>query len=820
MKYVRNRLYVLYSVTLFMAVLIVGLWLTVPCYGQEQEGHIRQPLPSSEEISMLPIDGGPEFNRLIHEKSPYLLQHARNPVNWYSWGPEAFEQARKENKPIFLSIGYSTCHWCHVMERESFEREDVAEIMNKYFISIKVDREERPDIDEIYMNATNLIVGRGGWPNSLWLTPDRKPFYAGTYFPREDKYGRTGFKTILLRLAQSWENQRGEVEAQADRITTAMKDMAENKSVKASGDLNRELVKRAEEQIAGSFDKSLGGFGGAPKFPPHQKLMLLINQYRKTKDEKLLVMVRKTADSMADGGIHDHIGGGFHRYSTDNRWFLPHFEKMLYDNAQLARFYVDMYLITKDQRYREVAEGILNWVLRDMTDKDGGFYSALDADSEGEEGKYYLWGHDEVVNILGSEEAERFARIYSFEKKGNYRDQAAGKRPGTNIVYLKKPLKQAAKTEKLTLENLQKRLKKNREKLLSVRNKRIWPSLDDKVLADWNGLMIGSFAYAGKQLQEQRYIKAAKRAANFILKTMRKDGRIIHRYREGEAKLDAYLDDYAFLADGLLELYDATGDKQWLDETKALVEVLFEHYQDKEGAFFHTADDHEKLLLRTKEPYDRAIPSGNGVAAVVLVRLGRITGNQKYLEQARRLLSFFLGFMERAPAGTSTMMIAVDQLEDIKVSSTETGEKPKAQLRKRPVTLQVFASDVTVKPGQTIKMSIKIDIDEGYHINSSQPLTKKLIATSVSLKKLPQAAIETVSYPKGKEMKLKFSPEPLSVYEESVNIKFAVTIAKDAKEGKSNLEIEVRTQACTETFCLAPETHVLSIPIQIEPKIK
>ncbi len=589
-------------------------------------------------------------NRLITESSPYLLQHAHNPVDWYPWCEEAFELAREQDKPIFLSVGYSACHWCHVMEHESFEREDVAEILNKYFVSVKVDREERPDIDDVYMTATSLITGRGGWPNSLWLTTDKRPFYAGSYFPREDTAGGIGFKSVLSRLAQVWENDRGQINTQADKVTKMMIEVSQATPIEAQGQLSDELIEAAAINISGEFDRLNGGFGAAPKFPPHQILMFFLNRCRKEENTNLLAIITKTLDSMANGGIYDHIGGGFHRYSTDSRWFLPHFEKMLSDNALLAKIYAQAYLITGNERYRRVAQEILDWVLLDMTDKNGGFYSALDADSEGEEGKFYLWRYEEIQELLGAERAKEFADTYGFEDGGNYREEATGEKTGVNIAYLK------------TGEDQTDRLNESRKILLQARNKRVRPHLDDKILVNCNALMISGLAYTGKHLNEPKYIDAAGKAADFILQNMQTGGRLSHSSRGGKTGIGAYLDDYAFLADGILELFAATGENRRLDEAKALVETLFKHYNDGRGAFFNTADDQEKLLVRTRDPYDKAIPSGNGAAAVVLVKLASITGDKTYLEQASQLLNCFLGFMEQAPAHTATLLTAADMI--------------------------------------------------------------------------------------------------------------------------------------------------------------
>ncbi len=590
-------------------------------------------------------------NRLINSTSPYLLQHARNPVDWYPWCEEAFELAEKENKPVFLSIGYSACHWCHVMERESFEREDVAEILNKYFVSVKVDREERPDIDDVYMTATSLITGRGGWPNSLWLTTGKKPFYAGSYFPREDTAGSLGFKSVLLRLAQVWENNRGQIEAQADKITAAMKEVSQASTLEARGQLNDELLEAATISISSGFDWLSGGFGSAPKFPPHQILILFLTRCRKGAGAAILPMTTKTLDAMASGGIYDHVGGGFHRYSTDSRWFVPHFEKMLYDNAQLARVYAEAYLITGSERYSRIARQTCDWVLREMTDDNGGFYSALDADSEGQEGKFYLWRYDELEEILGAERAKEFADAYGFEEGGNFAEEATGEKTGANIAYLK------------TDDRTAQRLDVSRKMLLEARGKRIRPHLDDKILVNCNALMIAGLAFIGKNLSVPKYTEAAANAADFILQNMRTGGRLAHSCRGGKTgDGGAYLDDYAFMADALLELYEATGETRHLDEAKELIETLIAHYQDARGAFFNTADDQEKLLVRTADPYDKAIPSGNGAAAAVLIKLAKITGDPNYLDRATKILNTFLGFMEQAPPHTAALLTAADML--------------------------------------------------------------------------------------------------------------------------------------------------------------
>ncbi|MGO8705399.1 MAG: DUF255 domain-containing protein [Candidatus Brocadiia bacterium] len=753
---------------------------------------MNEPLPSAEEIRKIPPEGGAGFNRLIHETSPYLLQHARNPVDWHAWRPEAFEKARREDKPIFLSVGYSTCHWCHVMERESFEREDVAEILNASFVPIKVDREERPDLDEIYMTATQLFSGRGGWPNSVWLTPDGRPWYAGTYFPPDDRMGIPGFKSLLRQLAELWRTRRADVEKQANEFAEAMRRVSA--AGPARGDVAAvDLVKAALDELAGAFDERFGGFGGAPKFPPHTALALIAHECRRSPDARRLRMMTATLDAMARGGIHDHVGGGFHRYSTDERWFLPHFEKMLYDNAQLARAYAEGFALTGNADYRAAAMDTCGWVLREMSDPAGGFFSALDADSEGQEGKFYVWTRAEIIEALGDDEGDVFCRVYGVEKNGNFRDEAGGGATGANILYLRAPSDAA----------LHERLKNSREKLLQRRAARVRPYCDDKALSGWNGLMIGALAYAGKRLDEPRLIAAAERAAAFVLTVMRKDGRLLRSYRQGEAGLNACLDDYAFLADGLLDLREATGDARWLDEAKSLAAVMKEHFWDRaHGGFFLTSDDHEDLLLRLKPAHDQATPSGNGVAARVLIRLAALTGEAEYLETAHETLNAFLGVMQSMPQAASGLILAAAMLLET---------KPAAVTPAQPVSVAVSPSTASAAPGGVVDVTVRIEIAKGYHINSHKPEAADLVPTELTLEKNNVASLGKVAYPAGKKVRLGFSAQPLSVYEGAVAIRAQIAVARNAAPGKAEIVLQLRVQPCSGDACLAPRT--LSAPL-------
>jgi uncharacterized protein YyaL (SSP411 family) len=803
-----------------VAILLTVATLGLIAPGCEEQDQVRRSVTTlpDEEIAMLPPDGGPEHNRLIHENSPYLLQHARNPVDWYPWGDEAFEKARSENKPVFLSVGYSTCHWCHVMERESFENEEIAAILNEHFVPIKVDREERPDLDEIYMSATQLMTGHGGWPNSVWLLPDGRPWFAGTYFPPEDCQGRPGFGTLLRTLAEFWETRRDDIEKQAEDLSAAMRRMASGAQTPGYGELSRDMVAGAVGSLRGAFDERSGGFGGAPKFPPHGSLRLLFYEYGHTKDETLLSMATRTLDAMAQGGIRDHVGGGFHRYSTDARWFLPHFEKMLYDNAQLGRAYVDAHRITGNPGYREIAEEIYDWVLREMTNEGGGFYSALDADSEGEEGKFYLWSQEEILSALGDDRGEMFGRVYGVEEAGNYREEATGHQPGTNILFLPRSLEVSARVEKVEHESLSAQLAADRARLLEIRNRRVWPHLDDKVLASWNGLMIGSLAHAGQYLEEPRYTEAAERAAGFLLAEMRKHGRLLRSYRDGKATLNAYLDDYAFLASGLLDLYGATDNPKYLTEARSLVEVLIDHFFDAaRGGFFFVADDHEDLLTRSKDPLDRAVPSGNGIAACVLIRLSEFTGETRYWELAGETIEAFSGFMVQAPRGTESLILATGRYLDMKgEADQEAPDGNVLSVRRKPVTLELTPSRAQVRPGEAFELNLKIAIDDGWHINSGQPLQDYLIPTSVTLNGNPAARLGDVSYPPGREVTFEFSNDPMSVYEGEVEVAVPVTLLDDASSGSFDLEFQVRLQPCDDRACSSPETLVLSVPIHVQ----
>jgi len=616
-------------------------------------------LPTQSVIDTLPPDGGEEFNRLIHEQSPYLLQHARNPVDWYPWGDEAFARARDLGRPLFLSIGYSTCHWCHVMEHESFEDPEVAALLNELFVCVKVDREERPDIDAVYMAVAQVMTGGGGWPLTVVLTPDKKPFFSATYIPKHGVYGRPGMMELLPAVDRAWREDREGVLASADKVTGFLDQLNDG------GDgtpLEPALQAKAHGNLSGRFDPVFGGFGKAPKFPSPHQLSFLLRRWSREGDPRALEMVETTLRNMRRGGLFDHLGYGFHRYSTDARWLVPHFEKMLYDQALLALAYLETYQVTRDPFYADTAEEIFTYVLRDMTSAEGAFYSAEDADSEGVEGLFYVWTADEIREALDEDTATLFLSTYGVTELGNYAEEATGHRSGHNILHLQRPLDEAARRQGVEPTELHRRLSEARQLLLERRDGRIRPLRDDKVLTDWNGLMIAALSRAAVVLDQPRYADAARRAADFCLRELRDDeGRLLKRYRNGSAGLPAHLDDHAFLAWGLLELYEATFETRYLAESVALTDRMLDHFADDErGGFFLTADDGETLLVRTREAYDGAMPSGNSVAAANLARLARITGEPRYATAADGVFRSFSTSAERGPEHFAYLLMAAD----------------------------------------------------------------------------------------------------------------------------------------------------------------
>jgi uncharacterized protein YyaL (SSP411 family) len=600
-----------------------------------------------------------KHNRLINESSPYLLQHATNPVDWYPWGKEAFEKAKKENKPIFLSIGYSTCHWCHVMAHESFADEEVAALLNKYFVAVKVDREERPDIDQVYMAVTQTMTGRGGWPNNVFLTPDKKPFFAGTYFPKQARWGLPSLMDLLPKIAEIWQNDRENVEKSAQKITDLL---ASRGNPSPGNTLDQRILAKTRNMLADTYDPQYGGFGQAPKFPTPHILAFLLRRYHHNQDTRALEMVEKTLTRMRFGGIHDHIGFGFHRYSTDGQWLVPHFEKMLYDQALLAMAYTEAFQATGNRFYARTVREILTYIISHMTSKEGGFYSAEEADSEGYEGKFYLWALPQIQRIIGKNETEILKKIYNLAKDGNFKLQDAEQPAGSNILHLKKALPELAVELGVPEKQLNRRLEKSRQQLFKMRKQRIHPFKDDKILTDWNGLMIAALAKAGRVLDEPKYTSAAVKAADFIMRQLRdKNGRLMKRYRNGNAGLPAHLDDYAFVVWGFLELYQTTFKAIYLQQAIRLNDLMIKHFWDSQnGGLFMTANDGEKLLIRNKEIYDGAIPSGNSVAALNLLRLGHMTGRQGYLQKAERIGNVFSASVNRYPPGHAHLMVALE----------------------------------------------------------------------------------------------------------------------------------------------------------------
>jgi len=588
-------------------------------------------------------------NHLSNQKSPYLLQHAKNPVNWYPWGEEAFVKAQEEDKPIFLSIGYSTCHWCHVMAHESFEDDEVAELMNDAFISIKVDREERPDIDKVYMTVCQMMTGSGGWPLTIIMTPEKKPFFAGTYFPKHTRFGRIGLIDLIKRIKELWNNQRSELVNSADQISFNL----QNIDQESPGEIFTEgTLRKAYQLLLREFDATNGGFGNRPKFPTPHNLIFLLRFWKRTGEKKALEMVEKTLQEMRKGGIYDHIGFGFHRYSTDSIWLVPHFEKMLYDQALIAIAYIEAYQATKNEEYKKTAQEIFTYVLRDMMSKEGGFYSAEDADSEGEEGKFYVWSEKELESILDKDELDLAIKIFNIKESGNYLEEATGKRTNKNILYLNNNLE----------GEIQERIERIRIKLFNERKNRIHPHKDNKILTDWNGLMIAALAKAATVFHDDEYLNFAKKTVNFILSNLRDSNqKLLHRYKDGISEINGYLTDYAFFIWGLIELYEATFDIFYLKTALELHEIQNKDFWDKViGGFYFTADNSEKLLTRQKEIYDGAIPSGNSIALINLLRLSYLTGNYKLEEKADTLNRVFSEKIKANPLAYTQFLVAID----------------------------------------------------------------------------------------------------------------------------------------------------------------
>ena len=592
-------------------------------------------------------------NHLINETSPYLLQHAHNPVDWYPWGEEAFAISREQNKPVLLSIGYSACHWCHVMAHESFEDEEIARLMNDNFVNIKVDREERPDLDQIYMNAVQMMTHHGGWPMTVFLTPDAIPFYGGTYFPPQDRYNMPGFPRVLISVAEAYKDRRSDIAQTSDQLLNELRRLSETSGSEQS--IEKELLDAAFVGITRGYDPVNGGFGGAPKFPPAMTLEFLLRTFVRTGNADALEMVRTTTTKMAYGGMYDQLGGGFHRYSTDAKWLVPHFEKMLYDNALLSRVYLHYYQVSQDELARETTKGILDYVIREMTNDEGGFYSTQDADSEGHEGKFFVWDIAEIKSVLGEEEANFFCAAYDITDSGNFE--------GENIPNIKHSLKAVAEKAGVTLDELNASLSQSKRKLFEVREQRIKPDRDEKVITAWNGLMLASFAEAGVVLDRPDYLDVARKNARFILSKLQRDGFLLRTYKDGVAKFNAYLEDYAFLIEGLTTLFETSGEIEWLNAALSLTERMVEEFWDEDNAgFFFTGTSHEKLIVRSKDYFDNATPSGNSVAASVLLRLGILTDSEHFRNLAVSVFREVADSIRKYPSGFGYALSGLDFL--------------------------------------------------------------------------------------------------------------------------------------------------------------
>ncbi|MCZ6834275.1 MAG: DUF255 domain-containing protein [Planctomycetota bacterium] len=766
-------------------------------------------------------------NRLIDESSPYLLQHAHNPVDWYPWGEEAFELARSLNKPIFLSIGYSTCYWCHVMERESFESEEVAAIMNKLFVCIKVDREERPDVDDIYMGAVQVLTGRGGWPLSVFLEPQGlKPYFGGTYFPPDDSQGRPGFKSMLTQLAAVWETRPNDVVNQANKIAQAVEQNLA-RPIKVFP-LNERMVIGVANEMMSSYDFEMGGYGGAPKFPMSVGLDFLIETAWDRSDVRGSIL--HTLDRMAMGGMYDQIGGGFHRYSTDAKWLVPHFEKMLYDNGQLATTYAMAYERSQDPYYAEIIREIFEFVQRELTDESGGFYSALDAEVDGREGQNYVWMPEQVEAALQASDQGDLIELtkiaYGLNLGPNFRDPHHPEDGMTHVIHLVDRPDAIAKGQGLELDEFNERLKQANETLLQVRNRRKQPRLDDKIIAGWNGLMIKGYADGGRVLDEQKYIDIAVKAADFVLSEMRDDaGGLLRTHRNGVSKIQAFAEDYALMIRGLLALHQATMDSRWLDEAVQLAGLMRDRFWNEvNGGYFDTLPDQSDLFVRTKSSYDGAMPCANSAMLNNLLELYEATGDERFLNDAQKSLESFSAVIARQPRGPIMATKALHRFIEnypervlpqdeipVAVDSPTSPDSPARQeFGDAAVTAWVDQARMELAQDEQITLLLTLEIKKGYHINAHEPGIDFLIPLKVSLQDASGLLFE-VEYPQSEAYEAKaIAEEPMKVHTGTIEI--PIRIQRNGPVTGTPM-ITVTWQACTDQACLMPSTETVPLTI-------
>jgi len=763
----------------------VGYW-----FGTQHTPQPIQPEPLYTETETM------EPNRLSQETSPYLRLHQHNPVDWYPWGTEAFEKARAEDKPIFLSVGYSSCYWCHVMERLVFDDPDIAKLMNGLFVNVKVDREERPDIDALYMTATQLLSGQGGWPNSVFLTPDLKPFYAGTYFPPQDNHGRPGFPRVLQALHLAWQEKRPDIETQAEQIAQTIRNIHTHQTTDTTWSQN-DLITKLKTHFQNRFDWRHGGFGTAPKFPPDQALLLLLAFPNTTSDAP--EMVSLTLNKMAQGGIQDHLGGGFHRYSTDTKWHVPHFEKMLYNQSLFAESYLQAYQINPDATYKQTVEDILRFVSTTMTDPNGGFYSALDAETDAEEGAHYIWTQSEIRDILGPQ-ADLFLKAFALAPVP---DTDAG------ALYRLQSDSTLAQLQNVSLADIQNQIAQSKNKLLQERNRRKFPLLDDKIITGWNGLMIAAYAQSARILNRPQDGATAQKAAAFILKNLKDNADTLYRiYHSGQRKIPAYQEDYAYFIRGLIELYRTTKTPAFLNEAEHLTKQMNTLFWDTQnGGYFFTPANTE-LFVRAKSSGDGALPSGNAVALHNLCDLFELTGQTRYMEQAQKLFSTFSQNALEAPEGYLHLIHGALRLPQTNHPSTVTSPPETEQ----NVTAKLHIITLPKHPNDILRAEIEIQIAKNWHIQSANPTHKFLIATQVQVSTKDNLQDLNITYPNPTPMSLAIAESPIDVYSNTIRIPITCRVTPH-QAPTAHLSFNLTYQACNDTRCLEPKTITLPLDI-------